>query len=60
MNLPSVSRVNAAYAAGIALQAAELYISVCTAGSHLGRIRDETGCRRRADLTCLALRAGRV
>jgi DNA-binding CsgD family transcriptional regulator len=54
MNLPSVSRVNAAYAAGIALQAAELYISVCTAGSHLGRIRDETGCRRHADLTCLA------
>jgi DNA-binding CsgD family transcriptional regulator len=35
--------------------AAELYISVRTVGSHLDRIRDKTGCRRRADLTRLAL-----
>jgi DNA-binding CsgD family transcriptional regulator/tetratricopeptide (TPR) repeat protein len=37
--------------------AAELYISVRTVGSHLDRIRDKTGCRRRADLTRLALDA---
>jgi hypothetical protein len=60
MNPPSVSRVKAAYAARTSLQAAELHISVCTAGSHLDRIRDGTSCRRRADLTCLALRAGLV
>ena len=35
--------------------AAELYISVSTVSSHLDRIRDKTGCRRRADLTRLAL-----
>ncbi len=35
--------------------AAQLYISVSTVGSHLDRIRDKTGCRRRADLTRLAL-----
>jgi DNA-binding CsgD family transcriptional regulator len=35
--------------------AAELCISVRTVGSHLDRIRDKTGCRRRADLTRLAL-----
>ena len=58
MNPPSVSRVIAAYAARTPLQAAELHISVCTAGSHLDRIRDETGCRRRADLSCLAFRTG--
>ena len=40
--------------------AAELYISVRTVGSHLDRIRDKTGCRRRADLTRLALTAGLV
>jgi predicted ATPase/DNA-binding CsgD family transcriptional regulator len=40
--------------------AAQLYISVRTVGSHLDRIRDKTGCRRRADLTQLALRAGLV
>jgi len=40
--------------------AAELYISVRTVGSHLDRIRDKTGCRRRADLTRLALIAGLV
>ena len=36
--------------------AAELFISVRTVGSHLDRIRDKTGCRRRADLTRLAPR----
>jgi len=40
--------------------AAELVISVRTVSSHLGRIRDKTGCRRRADLTRLALAAGLV
>ena len=40
--------------------AAELHISVRTVGSHLDRIRDKTGCRRRADLTRLALAAGLV
>ena len=40
--------------------AAELFISVRTVGSHLDRIRDKTGCRRRADLTRLALASGLV
>ena len=40
--------------------AAELFISVRTVSSHLDRIRDKTGCRRRADLTRLALAAGLV
>jgi DNA-binding CsgD family transcriptional regulator len=40
--------------------AARLYISVRTVGSHLDRIRDKTGCRRRADLTRLALQAGLI
>jgi predicted ATPase/class 3 adenylate cyclase/DNA-binding CsgD family transcriptional regulator len=40
--------------------AAQLHVSVRTVGSHLDRIRDKTGCRRRADLTQLALRAGLV
>jgi non-specific serine/threonine protein kinase len=40
--------------------AAQLYISVRTVGSHLDRIRDKTGCRRRADLTRLALGEGLV
>jgi DNA-binding CsgD family transcriptional regulator len=40
--------------------AAQLYISIRTVRSHLDRIRDKTGCRRRADLTRLALRAGLV
>ena len=40
--------------------AAELYISVRTVSSHLDRIRDKTGCRRRADLTRLALASGLV
>jgi len=40
--------------------AAKLFISVRTVGSHLDRIRDKTGCRRRADLTRLALTAGLV
>ena len=40
--------------------AAQLFISVRTVRSHLDRIRDKTGCRRRADLTRLALSAGLV
>jgi DNA-binding CsgD family transcriptional regulator len=40
--------------------AAQLYISVRTVGSHLDRIRDKTGCRRRTDLTRLALTEGLV
>ena len=35
--------------------AAQLYVSIRTVRSHLDRIRDKTGCRRRADLTRLAL-----
>ena len=37
-----------------------LYISVRTVRSHLDRIRDKTGARRRADLTRLALAAGLI
>jgi non-specific serine/threonine protein kinase len=40
--------------------AAQLYITLRTVTSHLDRIRDKTGCRRRADLTRLALSAGLV
>ena len=40
--------------------AAQLSISIRTVRSHLDRIRDKTGCRRRADLTRLALSAGLV
>ena len=40
--------------------AAQLSISVHTVSSHLDRIRDKTGCRRRADLTRLALSTGLV
>jgi DNA-binding CsgD family transcriptional regulator len=40
--------------------AAELYISIRTVRSHLDRIGDKTGCRRRVDLTRLALTAGLV
>jgi DNA-binding CsgD family transcriptional regulator len=40
--------------------AAQLYITVRTVSSHLDRIRDKTGCRRRADLTRLALSTGLV
>ena len=40
--------------------AAELYISIRTVRSHLDRIRDKTGSRRRADLTRLALSTGLV
>ena len=36
--------------------ASELFISVSTVRSHLDRIRDKTGARRRADLTGLAYR----
>ena len=38
----------------------QLYISIRTVSSHLDRIRDKTGCRRRADLTRLALSAGLI
>jgi predicted ATPase/DNA-binding CsgD family transcriptional regulator len=40
--------------------AAQLFISVRTVGSHLDRIRDKTGCRRRVELTRMALQAGLV
>jgi len=40
--------------------AARLSISARTVSSRLGHIRDKTGCRRRADLTSLALQAGLV
>jgi predicted ATPase/DNA-binding CsgD family transcriptional regulator/DNA-binding XRE family transcriptional regulator len=40
--------------------AARLCISTRTVSSHLDRIRDKTGCRRRADLTRLALSEGLV
>jgi non-specific serine/threonine protein kinase len=40
--------------------AAQLHISVRTVSSHLDRIRDKTGCRRRTDLTCLALSTGLI
>jgi predicted ATPase/DNA-binding CsgD family transcriptional regulator len=36
--------------------AAQLHISIYTVRSHLDRIREKTGCRRRADLTRLAVR----
>jgi predicted ATPase/DNA-binding CsgD family transcriptional regulator len=38
--------------------AGQLFISVSTVRSHLDRIRDKSGCRRRADLTRLALTEG--
>ena len=40
--------------------AGELRISVRTVRSHLDRIRNKTGCRRRADLTRLALNANLI
>ena len=40
--------------------AEQLFISIRTVRSHLDRIRDKTGARRRADLTRLALSAGLV
>jgi predicted ATPase/class 3 adenylate cyclase/DNA-binding CsgD family transcriptional regulator len=40
--------------------AAQLSVSVRTVSSRLGRIRVKTGCRRRADLTGLALHAGLI
>ena len=40
--------------------ARQLFISVSTVRSHLDRIRDKTSCRRRADLTRLALQTGLV
>ena len=40
--------------------AVQLFISIRTVRSHLDRIRDKTGCRRRADLTRLALQTDLV
>jgi predicted ATPase/DNA-binding CsgD family transcriptional regulator len=40
--------------------ATQLYISIRTVRSHLDRIRDKSGCRRRADLTRLAGEAGLI
>jgi DNA-binding CsgD family transcriptional regulator len=40
--------------------ASQLFISISTVRTHLDRIRDKTGCRRRPDLTRLALQAGLV
>jgi len=40
--------------------AEHLFISVSTVRSHLDRIRDKTGQRRRADLTRLAYERGLV
>jgi predicted ATPase/DNA-binding CsgD family transcriptional regulator len=40
--------------------AGQLYIAVSTVRSHLDRIRDKTGSRRRADLTRLALQTGLI
>src|SRR4029077_17212803 len=40
--------------------AAQMYITVRTVSSHLDRVRDKTGCRRRADLTRPAFSAGLV
>ena len=40
--------------------AEQLCISIRTVRSHLDRIRDKTSCRRRADLTRLALQASLV
>jgi non-specific serine/threonine protein kinase len=40
--------------------AGQLHISIRTVRSHLDRIRDKTGCRRRADLTRLALAEGLI
>jgi len=38
----------------------QLCISIRTVRSHLDRIRDKTNCRRRADLTRLALATGLI
>ncbi len=38
--------------------AEKLFISLSTVRTHLDRIRDKSGCRRRADLTRLALQEG--
>ena len=40
--------------------AQQLFISISTVRSHLDRIRDKTSCRRRADLTRLALQEGLI
>jgi DNA-binding CsgD family transcriptional regulator len=54
-----VTRARPPAAAGAQI-AGQLYISIRTVRSHLDRIRDKTGCRRRADLTRLALAEGLV
>jgi DNA-binding CsgD family transcriptional regulator/tetratricopeptide (TPR) repeat protein len=38
--------------------AEKLFISISTVRTHMDRIRDKSGCRRRADLTRLALQEG--
>ena len=38
--------------------AENLFISISTVRTHLDRVRDKSGCRRRADLTRLALQEG--
>ena len=40
--------------------AAQLYISIRTVRSHLERVRDKTGRRRRPDLTRLAMEQGLI
>jgi DNA-binding NarL/FixJ family response regulator len=40
--------------------AAQLYTGIRAVRSHLDRIRNKTGCPRRADLTCPALAEGLV
>ena len=61
LSINDVKTVNFPGAAGMNAQiAGQLYISIRTVRSHLDRIRDKTGCRRRADLTRLALAEGLV
>jgi len=57
---PREQEVLAAVAAGATDDqvARQLFISVKTVHSHLDRIRDKTGVRRRAELTRLAVRLG--
>ena len=40
--------------------ASELFVSLKTVNGHLDRIRDKTGCRRRAELTSFAYRRGLI
>jgi hypothetical protein len=57
---PGAGRRNRRAAAQCPGAELQLFISARTVGSHLDRIRDKTGCRRRADLARLALQAGLV